>query len=218
MHRLQPTLDTYLAVFNTLAIQIRLDLKTTKSGPLPTLVGEIGNTENSPEAVLTNALIFERLLALGHQQSVVQQAGTEESHGEKVATPSKGGSRPGSRPKSYQTPTVTMLTGEEYVAPDATFHITPLQRILRKAILADLQRFIPPPQSGSNLEEKRDHHTIQTISHVVAEAKRAMLPEMTPELSAKLRKSGKRKTMDRRKTWLKSNKFLHGTKTYTLYV
>jgi hypothetical protein len=117
-----------------------------------------------------------------------------------------------------------MLTGEEYVAPDATFHITPLQRILRQAIMVDLERFIPHPQSVSSCdvsldsEEKRDHPTLRPISHVVVEAKRAMLPEMTSELYVKLRKSGKRKTMDKRRIWSKSNKFLRGTKTYSPYV
>ena len=223
VNRLQPTLDTYLAVFKSLAIQIRLDLKTAKSGPLPTLVGDIRNVMDSPNAVLTNALIFERLLALGHDQRVVQQASTGEPQ-EEVATPSKDASRQSSRPKSYRTPTVAMLTGEEVVSPLATFHITPLQRILRHAITVDLERFVSQPQSVSTCavrldsEERRARPTLRPTSHVVIEAKRAMLPEMTSELYVKLRKSRKRKTIDRRNIWSKSNKFLWRTRTYSLYV
>ena len=227
-HRQQPTLNTYRAVIRNLALHIRRDLKRVdsvhqKGSSLATLVGDITTLKDSLDTSLTNANLFERLLALCGGQSSIQSGHMEDPQ-EDVMTSSKDAPPPDSPSrKSYRIPTVAMLTGEDYVSPDATFRVAPLQRILRIAIKADLERFTPVQSVSVDanqdpaFQETRGLPASQITSQILADTKCALLPEMTPELDAKIRKLGKRQPLDKRKVSSRSPKFLRGTKTYSLY-
>ena len=227
-HRQQPTLNTYHAVFRNLAVHIRRDIKKfdnvhRKGSSLATLAGDFTTLKDSLDTFLTNANLFKRLLALCGEQPSIQSSDMVDPQ-ENVMASSKDAPLPDSPSrKSYRIPTVAMLTGEDYVSPDATFRVAPLQRILRIAIMADLERFTPVQSVsvGANqdpaFQETRGLPASQIASQILADTKCALLPEMTPELDAKIRKLGKRNPLDKRKVSSKSHKFLRGTKTYSLY-
>ncbi|PFH47825.1 hypothetical protein AMATHDRAFT_66738 [Amanita thiersii Skay4041] len=132
----------------------------------------------------------ERVLAYGRQQpfDLMQIIARKEEGGgnveEEKKTKKKAASfsklsqktrnKPG--PRSYSTPTVKMMDGDVPVAPWIRFSPEPLERILRRAILAQLAH---PARVQSEDEDEGgsdDRSWSSRISKVISEAKAEMLP------------------------------------------